>query len=501
MGCCQVHERALLGDAECTRDSQVRFARAGFFNSTEFPRLLKRWWKPPSGKKNKSKVRMEEFARICVKQKIRAEMRKVASILARPDDPLSLETLTSLNFVELSKDLAKAAPVLWNVLHEAAWSTSQAKRNTDKSPDNVSASLLFGLCCVIMNVISMLSYTRSHHSCRLAALWAIYLKSCGLSSRAFDAVHATGLAMSIRWTNDAFKTISDRQMESAVVAVKQRTWTLSYDNVNIPKRVFSMRTTNQNQFYSACAATLWVLPEYVHLPEDLGHEFRVARREGATEPFNIEDLLDGDAQDAADARIAASAKHRILRFLLDAPAFESYSHKDHPILLPPPPTDQLPAGPEHTTKQFMLYTADIEEASYDGNRQAVEEWLRQLGLSGEKLRLATDFVIAFIGDQLTVERLRGLMRYRHKDINGYERLDWVLPVFGWLHLLFAFAASILGQYEGTSAGYGLRRAFDLLKRKGLQKTLTKGPFWHHLDEALWHIGEAHILACWTRTAG
>ncbi|KAI0261770.1 hypothetical protein BC834DRAFT_808451, partial [Gloeopeniophorella convolvens] len=84
------------GDAECTRDSQVRFARAGFFNSTEFPRLLKRWWKPPSGKKNKSKVRMEEFARICVKQKIRAEMRKVASILARPDDPLSLETLTSL---------------------------------------------------------------------------------------------------------------------------------------------------------------------------------------------------------------------------------------------------------------------------------------------------------------------------------------------------------------------------------------------------------------------
>ncbi|KAI0258446.1 hypothetical protein BC834DRAFT_835582, partial [Gloeopeniophorella convolvens] len=218
--------------------------------------------------------------------------------------------------------------------------------------------------------------------------------------------------------------------------VKKRAWTLSYDNVNIPKRVFSMRTTNQSQFISACAATLWVLPKHVHIPESLGHDYREMRTEGGSEPFDIRTILATSDQEAADARIEASTKYRILRFLLDTPAFQAYSDRADPALLPPPPTDQLPAGEEHITKQFMLYTADIEEASYDGNRRAIQEWLRQLGFNGDddKLELATDRIIAFIGDQLTVERLRGLMRYRHDDINGYERLDWVLPVFGWLHI-------------------------------------------------------------------
>lgn len=49
-----------------------------------------------------------------------------------------------------------------------------------------------------MNVFSMLSYTRSHKRKRIASLLAICSKSCGpLSSRAYDALHAAGLVMSI----------------------------------------------------------------------------------------------------------------------------------------------------------------------------------------------------------------------------------------------------------------------------------------------------------------
>ncbi|KAJ7061721.1 hypothetical protein C8F01DRAFT_1210264 [Mycena amicta] len=61
----------------------------------------------------------------------------------------------------------------------------------------------------------------------------------------------------------------------------------------------------------------------------------------------------------------------------------------------------------------------------------------------------------------------------------------------------ALANSLHKQYLGNSATTGsLRHAFDLLKRKGLITASTKGPFWHHLDEALHHVAEAHLRASW-----
>jgi hypothetical protein len=80
-------------------------------------------------------------------------------------------------------------------------------------------------------------------------------------------------------------------------------------------------------------------------------------------------------------------------------------------------------------------------------------------------------------------------------------LDYVLLVVGWFHLAVMFAHSILRQYLGTSSGIGLWRAFDLMNRKNLSKPHVKGPYWHHLDEALWHVAEALSLAGWLHVSG
>jgi hypothetical protein len=120
-----------------------------------------------------------------------------------------------------------------------------------------------------------------------------------------------------------------------------------------------------------------------------------------------------------------------------------------------------------------------------------------LDTKDEQERTALRRVIAWIGDQLTIERLRGLSKYRHEDHNSFDRLDYMVPIFGWFHLVMAFANSLHKQYLGTSAGIGcLRQAFDVLKRKGLISQSTKAPFWHNLDEALHHISEAHFRASW-----
>ena len=97
---------------------------------------------------------------------------------------------------------------------------------------------------------------------------------------------------------------------------------------------------------------------------------------------------------------------------------------------------------------------------------------------------------------MTVDRLRGLFKFRSQDINSFDRLDWMVLVFGWLHLQMAFANSLHKQYLGTAAGRGLMQAFTLLKRKGLGNCATKGPFHHDLVKALYHVAEAHIRIDW-----
>jgi hypothetical protein len=80
-------------------------------------------------------------------------------------------------------------------------------------------------------------------------------------------------------------------------------------------------------------------------------------------------------------------------------------------------------------------------------------------------------------------------------------MDYILLVVGWFHLVVMFTHSVLKQYLGTSSGIGLRRAFDLMNRKNLTKPHVKGPYWHHLDEALYHVAEALSLASWLHVSG
>lgn len=346
-------------------------------------------------------------------------------------------------------------------------------------------------------MVSQVQYTRSHQCGRLPKLWAIYLKACGLSARAFDAIHALGVTMSHKWAANAYGTLSELKMKEVRLAIEKRPWTISHDNVNLPLRVFSQRLHNKSHFVSGCAATVWVLPQQAALPLDANRLLQKHRAKNCGEIFPIEDILYGDK--IVDDRIEAQHVYRILRILLDSPEFSNYLHHDSELLNPPPPVNKLPFGPDNITEEFILGTSDLEEASYDGTLKVKAELFRQLHLHTEKeeIRTGLERVIVWMGDQLTVERLRGLWKYRHEDFNSFDRMDYMIPAFGWFHLVMAFANSLHKQYLGTSAGIGgLRQAFDILKRKGLVTQSTKGPFWHHLDEAIHHISEAHFRATW-----
>ena len=48
------------------------------------------------------------------------------------------------------------------------------------------------------------------------------------------------------------------------------------------------------------------------------------------------------------------------------------------------------------------------------------------------------------------------------------------------------------QHMGTSRGWGISQAIDLLNKKGLRNAQIKGPFHHDLEEFLYKMAEAHI---------
>ena len=57
-------------------------------------------------------------------------------------------------------------------------------------------------------MISMISYSRSHDSAYIAAIWSLYLKAYGLPARACDALHALGITMSHTWGAKAFSALA-----------------------------------------------------------------------------------------------------------------------------------------------------------------------------------------------------------------------------------------------------------------------------------------------------
>lgn len=356
-----------------------------------------------------------------------------------------------------------------------------------------------------MMIIVMLSYTRSHFRSRITIVWSIYLKACGLSARAFDALHSLGITMSHKWTANAIGKLSHDAMERMKKDVRRLRWMISHDNMNLPMRVFSQRLNNKSMFISATAATIWVLPKEATLPDDINSQYQKQQRKGAEKPFNaFSYTTSSPAALARSKRLRLQAVSRILRFLLDHPDFKEYPHRTDPMLQPPPPVKLLPCGEKYITRQHILQTVQVDESSYDGTDELVNrEFRTQMGFTSavDIVIIGLKWVLAWIGDQLTVDRIRGLAKQRYDEPNSYLRMDWVIPIFGWFHLLMAFANSLHSQYLGTSAGMGLRRAFEVLGRKYLLKQETKGPFWHHLDEALWHIGEARFLACWLQETG
>ena len=96
-------------------------------------------------------------------------------------------------------------------------------------------------------MVSQIQYTRSHRRGRLPKLWAIYLKSCGLSARAFDAIHSLGITMSHKWAANAYGTLSELKMKEVQAVIHKKPWTISHDNLYILSKLPRGKVLNKGK--------------------------------------------------------------------------------------------------------------------------------------------------------------------------------------------------------------------------------------------------------------
>lgn len=310
--------------------------------------------------------------------------------------------------------------------------------------------------------------------------------------------------MSFKWTTDAVKTLSKETMNEVRTMAEQYAWAASYDNLHIDYDIYNTKFDKAKEDKAGTAAIIHVKKNAPVLDEAVNRALQKKRAAGQKDPINFQFIwsLLCDTQE----RIDNSMSYEVLRVLLDSDEFnlKTYRWRKDSELNPPLPVRQLPHGEDHVSHPYMLGTMHISESSLEGNSKVVDAILSQLGFrtDDERKRLSVSRLVFFLGDQLTVGHLRTLQHMRCQDPNSFDRMDYIIPMFGWLHFEMTEVRSLHKQYLGTETGpVSLRRALVTLGRKDLMTAGTQGDFHEKFSKTLQQVMEAHIRACWLIKGG
>lgn len=325
---------------------------------------------------------MEDFALDTICNILDKESDSLEEYMKFPQEELSQEALLAIKWDDMISTVKILSPVTWKLFRHAAWTQEQEKRNKIKSPETVSGTLsafLYGAHLIdkaVLTMISMASMSRSQNRCKLAKLLTIYFRSCGLSTKAFDTLHALEITMSQKWLYTGINALAQQQELLLLKDIKKYPWFGVHDNINIPFKSFQQRIGNQNHFDSGTAATILVLKSpLVRWPD---RDLRMHQTAlGAKHLISVDEIFMLSVN--AGPQIDSQAISVVLQFLVESPDFdfETYSFKEDRIFSPCPPSHQLPIGKEYIPSQYVLKTAHIEEASYEGNARVLLEWWRQ----------------------------------------------------------------------------------------------------------------------------
>lgn len=318
-----------------------------------------------------------------------------------------------------------------------------------------------------------------------------------------DTLHAYGITMSQKTSYRGVDTLAAKSREALQESFKVSPIVITHDNINIAFRTHEERLDKKSHFDSGTAATAFVVPDPSAWYPNNRQQQELIKKTIDT-PLTAREIFELELR--AAPRLHEDALHFVLAFLKDAPQFHysTWNHCGDPVFAQPPPVFPLPTGAEHATPQYMFNTMHIEEASVQGNEEVIQEIMKQLGITSaeQQRKFAQENVLVWVGDQLTVVRIRSIKKNHCEDLNSFERLENIQEAFGWFHLQLCFEHNLHNQYYGTQSTPGsIAQAATTLHRKGLGTKSIQGLFHHNIREMLLHMAAARFRNLWCVVGG
>ncbi|KAI0692050.1 hypothetical protein BC835DRAFT_1416805 [Cytidiella melzeri] len=448
----------------------IKYARTALTHYDKLPQILDNLRCPPREhgrgiRSQGARDAMDAWSLDNVKMLVSKDLHALSAMMTCPPSNLTEEHLLSINLVDSVREARALAPTLWDLLLSATCTPRQLKKNTYKDPSEV-----------IFIIMCQLSFSRSSKRCKYQQLMSIYFKSCGVSGKAADTLYLWKICMNQKWIYGMLERIGDRNHQQMLndIHVLGLPVAGGHDNLDLGFKTYKQRTDNKSHFDSGCAATIYTFTDASCVAPD-AKAFQQKWHKGAKDPISSLDIFDAETSGAE--RLFQENKYTVLKILMMSTefSFETYTQRSHSVFARPPAVLQLPIGREHATRQYMVETIRLND---DETRQS----------------LTQNKIIPWIGDQLTVCRLRTLKKLRSWDLNWWNRMEEILELFGWFHTQIYQEHSIIKQHYTTTKGMGLKMAFDVLERKGLGAPSVQGNYHQIAREALKHlVGNAQDL--------
>ncbi|KAF9976372.1 hypothetical protein BGZ65_007864 [Modicella reniformis] len=323
---------------------------------------------------------------------------------------------------------------------------------------------------IIPTIGSMLVFLRNRRANFFQANTGLYVFSKGAPRRLIDFLSRLGISVSHQSILRGMESLSKDAQQRLRAEVREKAWYLVYDNINMACRKYDQRLTNQDSFESGTTATVIITEKSAEEERD-----RNPVRHLCPKDLMLTSENDKHFRDVIRSHLVAALQRNIK-------TFEKCS-------IPPPTKKLLPA---RRTTAYPLPAMDINQSSVRGNKDVIEKMAQDILQLDPELFDGLRIIIA--GDQLTVLRLRSLIRIRMKDVSPFHRMEWIIPVMQLFHLQMLLGATILRNHYGSLSTPGSVAFYaTLLKRKrvGLEK-----PDFHATDELLRHVFDAMALRAW-----
>ncbi|KAG9095171.1 hypothetical protein FRC06_010067 [Ceratobasidium sp. 370] len=363
------------------------------------------------------------------------------------------------------------APVIWGI-----FSTIVLNRNTSKKASETATSetnsrdVLPGMMMAILMLIAL----RNSFVNFFQTFMAIFLFACSTHKLVYRALNRIGLSKS----NSSLHEHLNQLAQSTIASLKvwglrayessrsgdeepNQYFLLVFDNIN--KFLLARRQTvgTKNQMRNGTAATAIAL-EDVPAGAFNPNPYWDNRNSQKRKSLSTQELLD----DIDPNHLEALGTGMVMRTLLSyVPSLSGDLRQEVESRFKDPNFYAKHRLRLRKSTTMTMGTSSIDESTVGGVSDILEDLVStQMEMQPtwfEKL------LVIICGDQLTIDRLRKVIRYKATETSVYESRSWALPLIQLWHMKVAYLSSIFKVHwfpKVNSNLFGLRQSVQVLQR-------------------------------------